>query len=191
LKRDLRISTSCTNDSLETPKPMNDPQASETASLIYGLAAQLGASLQERGWKITTAESCTGGLIAGAITDIAGSSAWFEKGLVTYSNEVKAELLEVPANVFDEDGAVSQACVESMATGALGRANSELAVAVSGVAGPGGGSVEKPVGLVWIAWALDGRVESERFLFPGDRRQVREQTVVSALHGSIERLQRL
>ena len=169
---------------------MNDPQSGETASRIYGLAAQLGALLQEMGWKITTAESCTGGLIASAITGIAGSSAWFERGLVTYSNEVKAELLAVSANVFEEDGAVSQVCVESMATGALERASSELAVAVSGVAGPGGGSVEKPVGLVWIAWAMNGQVESERFLFAGGRLQVREQAVVSALRGSIDRLQR-
>ncbi len=170
---------------------MIDSQSDGSTDRITELANDLGSQLQRLGWQITTAESCTGGLIAGAITDIAGSSDWFEKGLVTYSNEVKTELLGVPANVFEQHGAVSQACVEAMAGGALDRNNADLAVAVSGVAGPGGGSIDKPVGLVWIAWALDGSVESECFQYPGDRSQVRSQAVVSALHGSIKRLQRI
>jgi nicotinamide-nucleotide amidase len=154
------------------------------------LAWQLGQLLKARNWRITTAESCTGGLIAGALTDVSGSSSWFEQGVVTYSNRAKQNLLGVPSSVFDEQGAVSEACVLEMASGALRTSGADIAVSVSGVAGPGGGSAEKPVGTVWLAWAWGEYVEAQRFLFAGQRSEVRMQAVVRALHGSIQRLER-
>lgn len=154
------------------------------------LANKLGQLLCARNWKITTAESCTGGLIAGALTDVSGSSSWFEQGVVTYSNEAKQKLLGVASTVFEEHGAVSEACVLSMARGALLASGADMSVSVSGVAGPGGGSAEKPVGTVWLAWAYNGRVEAEPYVFAGQRDAVRMQAVVSALHGSIQRLER-
>lgn len=158
------------------------------AEKIDDLARQLGQLLISRNWRITTAESCTGGLIAGAMTDVSGSSAWFEQGVVTYSNRAKHNLLGVPSNVFDQDGAVSEACVLAMASGALRTSGADIAVSVSGVAGPGGGSVLKPIGTVWLAWAWGESVEAEHFLFAGQRSEVRMQAVVRALHGSIQRL---
>src|SRR5690606_25324764 len=118
------------------------------------LAQQLGEALAARGWRITTAESCTGGGIAAAITDIAGSSAWFERGYVTYSNAAKSEMLGVSASLIAHYGAVSEAVVVAMARGACAASGCELGVAVSGVAGPGGGSPDKPVGTVWLACYL-------------------------------------
>ena len=156
---------------------------------IDSLAQQLGQGLMARNWRISTAESCTGGLIAGALTEISGSSTWFEQGVVTYSNEAKHGLLGVPAAVFDQHGAVSEACVLAMATGALRSRGADLAVSVSGVAGPGGGSADKPVGTVWLAWATADAVEAQLFLFKGSRHEVRKQAVVRALHGSIQRLE--
>lgn len=156
---------------------------------IDDLARQLGQLLISRNWRITTAESCTGGLIAGAMTDVSGSSSWFEQGVVTYSNRAKHDLLGVPTSVFDQDGAVSEACVLSMASGALRTSGADIAVSVSGVAGPGGGSTLKPVGTVWLAWAWGESVEAEHFLFAGQRSEVRMQAVVRALHGSIQRLE--
>jgi nicotinamide-nucleotide amidase len=123
------------------------------------LAQMLGQLLMAQNWRITTAESCTGGLIAGALTDVSGSSSWFEQGVVTYSNRAKQNLLGVPSSVFDEHGAVSEACVMAMASGALRTSGADIAVSVSGVAGPGGGSAEKPVGTVWLAWAWAESVE--------------------------------
>jgi nicotinamide-nucleotide amidase len=155
------------------------------------LAAQLGQLLLDSNWRITTAESCTGGLIAGAITQISGSSSWFEEGIVTYSNEAKQRLLGVAPSVFEIDGAVSEACVRAMASGALRASGADMAISVSGVAGPGGGSAEKPVGTVWLAWAYAGTVEAEHFEFSGGRQEVRMQAVVRALHGSIHRLDRI
>ncbi len=152
------------------------------------LAETLGQLLLKESASITTAESCTGGLVSAALTEIAGSSAWFEQGFVTYSNQAKADLLNVDRAVFDEHGAVSEACVRAMAIGAAERSGARVAVAVSGVAGPDGGSVEKPVGTVWLAWAIDGCVEAERFNFEGDRRLVREQAVTCALRGTIARI---
>ena len=112
----------------------------------------LAQQLLARHWMMATAESCTGGLIAAACTDLAGSSAWFERGLVTYSNEAKTELLGVPAELIAQHGAVSEAVARAMAAGALARSQAQVAVAVTGVAGPGGGSASKPVGTVWLAW---------------------------------------
>ncbi|RRV68946.1 CinA family protein [Stutzerimonas stutzeri] len=147
------------------------------------LAAQLGDALQRLGAQVSTAESCTGGGIAEAITRIAGSSAWFEAGYITYSNAQKTRQLGVPAELFEQVGAVSAEVVQAMVRGAQERSGARFAVAVSGIAGPGGGSPEKPVGTVWIAWADGSRLYVDRQLFSGDRQSVREQTVAAALHG--------
>jgi len=147
------------------------------------LAARLGEELQRLGAQVTTAESCTGGGIAEAITRIAGSSAWFEAGYVTYSNAQKTRQLGVPAELFEQVGAVSGEVVQAMALGAQQRSGARYAVAVSGIAGPGGGSPEKPVGTVWIAWTDGDRRHVRRHLFDGDRQAVREQTVHAALQG--------
>jgi nicotinamide-nucleotide amidase len=137
---------------------------------------------RERGWKIATAESCTGGLIAGTLTAIAGSSDVYDRGWVTYSNEAKREQLGVPAMVLDARGAVSGEVAEAMAKGALHRSQAHVAVSVTGIAGPGGGSAEKPVGLVYIGLARkDGWSQVERCLFDGDRDSIRSQTVARAL----------
>lgn len=152
---------------------------------IEALAADLGRALQLAGAHVTTAESCTGGGIAEAITRIAGSSAWFEAGFVTYSNAQKTRQLGVPEYLFEEVGAVSREVVEAMARGAQQCSNARFAVAVSGVAGPGGGSLEKPVGTVWLAWAAADQMFAQRFVFAGDRQAVREQSVEAALVGLI------
>ena len=155
---------------------------------ISQLAAQLGRQLQNVGAQVTTAESCTGGGIAEAITRIAGSSAWFEAGYVTYSNAQKTRQLEVPAELFASVGAVSREVVEAMVRGAQAHSGARYAVAVSGVAGPGGGSEEKPVGTVWLAWGDGERLFSVRRQFPGNRDEVRRQTVEAALAGLLRLL---
>lgn len=151
------------------------------------LAAELGRHLQTLNAHVTTAESCTGGGIAEAITRIAGSSAWFEAGFVTYSNQQKTRQLDVPQALFTQVGAVSREVVEAMVRGAQAHSDARFAVAVSGVAGPGGGSLEKPVGTVWLAWGVGDEVTAECRHFPGDRDEVRRQTVIAALEGLIRR----
>ncbi len=152
------------------------------------LAADLGRALEARGWTVATAESCTGGMIGAAITDVAGSSGWFDCGFVTYSNEAKIEMLGVRSETLASSGAVSDATAREMAAGALARSGADLAVAVTGIAGPAGGSPEKPVGLVWLAWAgRDGAVDAVSHRFPGDRAAVREAAVAVALSGLLER----
>ena len=151
------------------------------------LAAELGRHLQTLNAHVTTAESCTGGGIAEAITRIAGSSAWFEAGFVTYSNQQKTRQLDVPQALFTQVGAVSREVVEAMVRGAQAHSDARFAVAVSGVAGPGGGSPEKPVGTVWLAWGVGDAVTAECRHFPGDRDEVRRQTVIAALEGLIRR----
>jgi nicotinamide-nucleotide amidase len=142
----------------------------------------LGAALRTRGWKLVTAESCTGGLIAAACTAVAGSSDWFERGFVTYSNEAKTESLGVPATLIGAHGAVSAEVACAMAEGALAHSHAQLAVAVTGIAGPSGATPGKPVGSVWLAVAQTGHaVQAELFNFGGDRTAVREQTVHQAL----------
>ncbi len=160
------------------------------AAKVLELSTLLGQMLLENGLSITTAESCTGGLIAGALTEVSGSSAWFERGVVTYSNAAKQELLGVPEATIQEHGAVSEACVLAMAEGAKRNSGADIAISVSGVAGPAGGSTEKPVGTVWLAWAIDDTSEAALFHFEGSRHEVRLQAVVSALHGSIDRINR-
>lgn len=154
------------------------------AALVERLATQLLA----RGESLAVAESCTGGMIAAACTDLAGSSAWFERGLVTYSNRAKQDLLGVSEALLQEQGAVSEACVRAMAAGLLARAPVRHALAVSGVAGPGGGSAEKPVGTVWLAWAGPWGVAAKWHRFEGDRGAIRGQAVTAALAGLLERI---
>jgi nicotinamide-nucleotide amidase len=152
------------------------------------LARRLGRVLAERRWTAATAESCTGGLIAGAITDVAGSSAWFDRGFVTYSNEAKIEMLGVRAETLGLHGAVSEATAREMAAGALARSGADIAVAVTGIAGPTGGSPGKPVGLVCLAWACRGAtVDACSLHFTGDRAAVRAAAVAAALEGLISR----
>jgi nicotinamide-nucleotide amidase len=155
---------------------------------LLRLAANLGAALAQRGWRVATAESCTGGLVAGAITEVAGSSAWFDRGFVTYSNEAKAELLGVDATTLARCGAVSEPTAREMAVGAIKASRAELTVAVTGVAGPGGGTPDKPVGTVCFAWARrGGQVDAATHRFPGDRAAVRAATVATALQGLLDR----
>ncbi|MFZ4964249.1 CinA family protein [Pseudomonas sp. Mn2068] len=154
---------------------------------ITRLAAELGKRLQNLKAQVTTAESCTGGGIAEAITRIPGSSAWFEAGYVTYSNRQKTLQLQVPEALFGQVGAVSREVVEAMVRGAQAHSDARFAVAVSGVAGPDGGSPEKPVGTVWLAWGVGDQVDTERRQFPGDRDAVRRQTVQAALEGLLRR----
>jgi nicotinamide-nucleotide amidase len=130
---------------------------------------------------LATAESCTGGLIAAACTELAGSSAWFERGFVSYSNGSKTELLDVDAALIKKHGAVSEEVARAMVEGAITRSKAQVAVAVTGVAGPAGGSREKPVGTVWFGWSVGGVVTSERMLFAGDRAAVRAATVQHAI----------
>lgn len=154
--------------------------------IARGLAASLLINHQ---WKLATAESCTGGLIAACCTDIAGSSDWFERGFVTYSNAAKTEMLGVDADLINRHGAVSEPVVRAMAQGALQHSAAQVAVAVTGVAGPGGGSAAKPVGTVWLGWATPAGVVSEVQHFAGDRAQVRAATVLHALQRLVELLQ--
>ncbi len=155
----------------------------------YPLAVELGSELLRLRLKVATAESCTGGLIAGAITDVPGSSDWFDRGVVTYSNAAKVELLGVRPETLEAEGAVSGAVAREMAEGALARSAAEIAVAVTGVAGPGGGTAHKPVGMVCLAFARRGRpTEVVTRHFPGDRAAVREATVIAALQGLLRRL---
>lgn len=142
----------------------------------------LAAALKSRGWMLATVESCTGGLIAASCTSLAGSSEWFDRGFVTYSNEAKTELVGVPAALIEAHGAVSEEVARAMAEGALAHANADIAASVTGIAGPGGGSAAKPVGTVWTAIARRGRATSTRLLqWRGDRAEVRRQTVDAVL----------
>lgn len=153
---------------------------------LIELAAAVGEALTRRQWMLCTAESCTGGWIATCVTAISGSSAWFDRGLVTYSNAAKTELLGVAPTLLASAGAVSAACVAAMASGALEHSRADVSVAVSGIAGPGGGSTEKPVGTVYLAWARRGVTPtSAAFHFSGDRTAVRRQAVVEAMRGVI------
>jgi nicotinamide-nucleotide amidase len=149
---------------------------------LENLARQLGERLQGRGMSLVTAESCTGGWIAKCVTDVAGSSGWLDRGFVTYSNDAKADMLGVDPATIAAHGAVSEQTVREMVEGALANSPAEVAVAVSGIAGPGGGTPDKPVGTVCFAWEIQGVVEELRTEhFSGDREAVRRQTVKTAL----------
>ncbi|MDD2701684.1 MAG: nicotinamide-nucleotide amidase [Sideroxydans sp.] len=153
------------------------------------LAAQVGAALKSHGMLLATAESCTGGGIAQAVTSVAGSSAWFDRGFVTYSNLAKQQMLGVQEATLIAYGAVSEATVREMVEGALRNSTAQLALAVSGIAGPDGGTPDKPVGTVWFAWALaNGITTAVRHQLPGNRDEVRAQAVRVALQGVLKRL---
>lgn len=154
---------------------------------LYQLAQRLGKRMGDAGLRLTLAESCTGGWVAKVVTDIAGSSRWFERGFVTYTNVSKQELLGVPAGVLDQHGAVSAETVAAMAHGALARSAADLSCAISGIAGPGGATPTKPVGLVWFAWMRrDAGPRTEQHLYAGDREAVRRQAVAQALRGLLD-----
>ena len=154
---------------------------------LQALVLELGRALRERGGFIASAESCTGGLIAAACTSVAGSSDWFERGFVSYSNAAKSQMLGVPASLIEQHGAVSEEVARAMAEGALRHSAAHLSIAVTGIAGPGGATPGKPVGLVWLAWARrGGGTEAERLQLGGDRAAVREQTVRIAVARLIE-----
>ena len=160
---------------------VNTASASHSTLDTAALCEQLAAVLMARGWKLATAESCTGGMMAAACTSLAGSSNWFERGFVTYSNEAKCDSLGVAPALIDAHGAVSEQVARAMAFGAVRHSLAQAAVAVTGVAGPGGGSAAKPVGTVWFGFQVDGLLTSETMLFPGDRAGVREASVRHAL----------
>lgn len=151
---------------------------------LQQLAVEVGQVLGQRQWRLCTAESCTGGWVAKTLTDVVGSSAWFERGFVTYTNLSKQEMLGVSASIIDQHGAVSELTVREMARGALQHSQADISLAITGIAGPGGGSEAKPVGLVWFAWAMrDSEIRCEQHVFEGDREAVRRRAVATALQG--------
>jgi nicotinamide-nucleotide amidase len=151
---------------------------------LYKLAADVGSALKARGLALATAESCTGGWIGEAVTAVPGSSDWYERGFITYTNVAKREMLDVAGDTLEKFGAVSEETVKAMVAGALAHSHAQLAVAVSGVAGPSGGTPAKPVGTVCIAWGRrDGAAFAETRHFAGDREAVRRQSVECALNG--------
>ncbi|KAA6187893.1 nicotinamide-nucleotide amidohydrolase family protein [Thiohalocapsa marina] len=158
------------------------------ADALTQLAADLGGRLRQRGLTLTTAESCTGGWIAKCITDTAGSSGYFGRGYITYCNAAKTQELGVSAQTLSRHGAVSEPVVREMARGALARSGADLAIAVSGIAGPGGGTPDKPVGTVCLAWALGERISVGTLHLTGDRETIRRQSVLHALRGALELL---
>lgn len=158
---------------------------------LHTVCVALAELLQHQRWMLATAESCTGGMVAAACTDLAGSSAWLERGLVCYSNAAKTELLGVDPALIAQHGAVSEAVARAMAQGVLQRTPAQVALAVTGVAGPGGGSDAKPVGTVWFGWALPGHTWTEQQHFPGDRAAVRQAATLHALTHLEQRLRAL
>ncbi|MDF3837405.1 CinA family protein [Cupriavidus basilensis] len=154
--------------------------------LLDQLAIQVGISLNEKSLLLATAESCTGGLVAAAVTDVSGSSGWFERGFVTYSNEAKSTMLGVPAKLIRDHGAVSEEVARAMAEGALLNSRAQVALSITGVAGPNGGTPEKPVGMVCFGWSnrITTKVETQRFR--GDRQQIRRQAAEHAIRGLLE-----
>lgn len=174
---------------------MVEPTLLQGLDTLYPLLTQLAQALQARGWRLATAESCTGGLMAALCTSVAGSSDWFDQGFVTYSNAAKSAQLGVPAALIASQGAVSEAVARAMATGALAHAQeAQLALAVTGIAGPGGATPGKPVGTVWLAWAHAGApgapawVQAECLHLAGDRTAVRSATVAQALQRLLQSL---
>ena len=154
---------------------------------LHQLAAELGDKLLARGWMLATAESCTGGWVGQLLTSLPGSSQWYERGFITYANAAKIEMLDVPAALIETHGAVSEDTASAMAAGALKHSHAQAALAISGIAGPGGGTPRKPVGLVCYGWALeDGTVMSSTCRLDGDREEIRSRAVAAALRGLIE-----
>ena len=153
------------------------------------LIARLASLACEKHLKVCTAESCTGGLIAKSLTDLAGSSDWFECGFVTYSNTAKIEMIDVPESVISAYGAVSEAVANAMAVGALRNSVADISIAVTGIAGPAGGSVDKPVGTVWISVVSEKQQIAQKYLFPGDRKAIRAATMLSAIQMTLQQLE--
>ncbi len=168
----------------------NDTENSQALqqTSVPALVLQLAELLQQKNWMLATAESCTGGMISAACTDLAGSSVWFERGFVSYSNEAKTGLLNVDAALIAAHGAVSEEVARAMAQGAIANSRAQVTVAVTGVAGPSGGSRAKPVGTVWFGWATPSGVISEMQRFEGDRAAVRAATLKHALHRLVQLL---
>jgi len=161
-----------------------------SSDTLTALATLVGAKLKAQGVMLATAESCTGGWVAQAVTAISGSSDWFERGFVTYSDAAKQEMLGVSAHTLAEHGAVSEPTAREMAAGALLHSRAQVALAITGVAGPSGGSPEKPVGMVCFGWAVkEGALNAETWQFKGDRESVRRQSVIVALQGVLELLE--
>lgn len=159
----------------------------ETNDNLMRLAAEVGERLSDRALRLATAESCTGGWVAKVLTDVAGSSRWFERGFVVYSNDSKMEMLGVSSRILERSGAVSKSAAIEMARGAVINRKAQVSVAVTGIAGPDGGTPEKPVGLVWLAWyRTGGALATYEGRFHGDREAVRRQAVVAALQGLLE-----
>ncbi len=158
--------------------------AMPTDDALYEKANQLGRALSEQGFWLCTAESCTGGWLGKVLTDVSGSSAWYERGFITYTNQAKQEMLGVSKEVLVEYGAVSESTVLAMARGALAHSRADFSVAITGIAGPGGATPRKPVGTVWFAWARNNDfIHSELHQFIGDREEVRRQAVQQAVQG--------
>ena len=157
-------------------------------AVLNGTLTDLAHALIARGWCLATAESCTGGLVSAACTELSGSSEWFERGFVTYSNAAKTEMLGVSAALIEAHGAVSEPVARAMAEGALRHSSAQVALSITGVAGPTGGSADKPVGTVCFAWATPERVFSERLHLSGDRAAVRQAATQHALIGLLQRL---
>jgi len=164
---------------------------------LYQLAEQVAEKLAETGDWLGTAESCTGGWVAKCMTDVPGSSAWFERGYVVYNGLAKQQMLDVPRSVIEENGEVSESVVRFLSEGVLAKSNASVSLAISGIAGPGGGSGEKPVGTVWFAWSRADKVAgvvrgvktvTEMQCFSGDREAVRKQAVVNAMNGVLNLL---
>jgi len=162
----------------------------ELEDQLEQLAAAVGAALKSRELSLATAESCTGGWVGEAVTSVSGSSQWYDRGFITYTDQAKQDMLGVDEATLENHGAVSEETVREMAQGALQYSWADVSVAVSGIAGPTGGTPEKPVGLVWFAWAMqDGAMRSEKHLYSGDRSEVRRQAVETALKGVLALLE--
>lgn len=168
---------------------MNPAEPAVSVLSVTDLCTRLADALLRQQLKLATAESCTGGLIAAACTDLSGSSNWFERGFVSYSNHAKTELLGVDTGLIERWGAVSEEVVRAMVQGAISRSHAQVALAVTGVAGPTGGSQEKPVGTVWFGWSVSGKLHSQVQQFGGDRAAVRAATVRHALQHLLSLLQ--
>jgi len=153
---------------------------------LHQLTTKVAKFLLEKHWLLSSAESCTGGWVAKCCTDIAGSSTWFERGVVTYSNQSKQELLNVKADTLEQFGAVSEQIALEMAQGCLTQSSANISLSITGIAGPDGGSKEKPIGTVWIAWATNFSAKATLYHFSGNRDAIRRQAVYTALSGIIK-----
>lgn len=177
-----------TDTPIDTPNDTSNDTPIDTTNDILALATQVGHALQQKGLMLSTAESCTGGGVAQAVTEIAGSSGWFDRGFISYSNPSKTEMLDVSPALIAQLGAVSEEVAAAMVAGALANSNAHMALSTTGIAGPGGAVPGKPVGTVCFGWGDGSTVRTERMVFAGNRQAVREQTIVHALQGLLRLL---